>query len=134
MRTGETSLGDFPITVAGTYTGDWVEDFDGILAMCAQSKFAWGSGGTSLTVYIQTRLNGSTPIDIACITYGTANENTVLNFSALTPKISQVTPTDGAMSSDSAVDGIIGDAFRVKYVVVGTYAGSSELSVRVHPR
>lgn len=135
MKTGIQSLGDFTITTAATYPGDWVTGFDGLLAMCAQLRLAYGSGGTSIKAYIQTSLDqGTTPIDIASVVFGTASEVVALNFSALTPKLTQVVPTDGALSDDTAVDGILGDRFRLKIVSTGTYAGSTVLSARVNAR
>ena len=125
---GYFSLGTFSITTAGTFSGDWVEDLDGCLALLAQLRFAWGSGGSSVVAYLQTSVDGGiTPVDIAAVTFGTGSENAVFNFSALTPKTTQVTPLDGAMTSDTSVDGIVGDRFRVKIVVTGTYAGSTQL-------
>lgn len=126
---GYFSLGTFNITTAGTQTGDWVGDLDGCLSLLTQLRFVYGgSGGTSVVAYVQSSAdNGTTPIDIAAVAFGTASENAVHNFSALTPKTTQVTPTDGAMTSDTAVDGIVGDRFRVKIVVTGTYAGSTQL-------
>lgn len=132
---GIHSLGDFTITTAGTQTGDWVDDLDGMLAMAAQLRLAYGSGGTTVRAYLQTSLDeGTTAIDIACVLFGTASENAALNFSALTPKTTQVTPSDGAMTDDTAVDGILGDRFRLKVISTGTYAGSTVLSGRVCAR
>lgn len=128
LSPGYKSLGTFNVTAAGTYTGDWVEDLDGLLALTAQFRFIYGSGGTSVKAYLQTSIDqGSNPIDIACAVFNTASENAVFNLSGLTPKTSQVTPTDGALADDTAVDGILGDRFRLKIVVVGTYTGSTQL-------
>lgn len=135
MKTGIHSLGDFTITTAATYVGEWVEGFEGLLAICAQLRLAYGSGGTSIKAYLQTSLDQeTTPIDIACVVFGTASEVAALNFSALTPKLTQVTPTDGALADDTAVDGVLGDRFRLKIVSTGTYAGSTVLSARVNAR
>jgi hypothetical protein len=135
MKTGIQSLGDFTITTASTQVGEWVTGFEGLLAMCAQLRLAYGSGGTSIKAYVQTSLDqGTTPIDIACVVFGTASEVAVLNLSALTPKTTQVVPTDGALADDTALDGILGDRFRFKVVSVGTYAGSTVLSARVNAR
>lgn len=128
LTPGYKSLGTFSITTAGTFTGDWNDDFEGCLSLLAQLRFVYGSGGTTVKAYLQTSADSeSVAIDIACVVFGTASENTVLNFSALTPKLTQVTPSDGAMSDDTSIDGIVGDRFRVKIVVAGTYAGSTQL-------
>lgn len=123
---GFRSLGSFNVTAAGTQTGDWVEDLEGLLAMVLQARLAYGSGGTSVKVYVQTSLDqGVTPIDIACFTFTTAAAIKARNLSALTPKTSDVTPTDGALTDDTSVDGVLGDRFRVKVVSVGTYANTT---------
>lgn len=130
MNPGRFSLGSFTITAAGTQTGDWTTvDLEGLLSLCAQLRLAYGSGGTTVKAYLQTTLDdGTTPIDIACVVFATASEVAVVNFSALTPKTTQVTPADGTLTDDTAVDGILGDKFRLKVVSTGTYAGSTVLS------
>lgn len=125
---GYKSLGTFAITTAATAVGDWVEDLEGALSMLAQLRFVYGSGGTNVKAYLQTSVDdGDTPVDIACVVFAMASENAVLNFSALTPKTTQITPSDGAMADDTNVDGVLGDRFRVKIVSTGTYAGSTQL-------
>jgi hypothetical protein len=129
---GVKNLGDFAISAAGTQVGDWQLGLAGMLAMAAQLRLQYGSGGTTVRAYIQTSLDqGVTPIDIACVLFGTSGEAAVLNFSALTPRTAQYQPTDGALADDTAVDGILGDRFRLKVVSTGTYAGSTILSGRV---
>lgn len=132
---GLYSLGDFTITAAGTQTGDWTIDLNGILAATASLRLAYGSGGTTIRAYLQTSLDGgTTAMDIGCVLLATASEHAVMNFSALTPKTTAVTPTDGAMTDDTAVDGILGTLFRVKVVSAGTYASSTVLSARLTVR
>lgn len=130
MNAGAYSLGTFNVTDAGTQTGDWTEvDFEGLIAACAQVRLVYGSGGTSVKAYLQTTIDeATTPVDIACVVFGTASEVAVLNFSALTPKTTQVTPGDATLTDDTAVDGILGDRFRLKVVSTGTYAGSTVLT------
>lgn len=135
MNTGTYSLGDFAITTAGTQTGDWVDDFAGILALAASLRLAYGSGGTAIKAYLQTSLDqGETAIDIACVVFGTASEHDVANFSGLTPKLTLINPTDGTLTDDTAIDGVLGDRFRLKLVSTGTYAGSTVLSARITTR
>lgn len=126
---GYKSLGTFNITTAGTFTGDWNIDFEGCLAVLVQLRFIFGSAGGTVVAYLQTSVDdGTTPIDIAAVAFATSSENEVINLSALTPKTTQVTPGDAALSSDTAVDGIVGDRFRVKIVVAGTtYSSSTQL-------
>lgn len=128
---GIRDLGDFSITSAGTQTGDWVESLEGMLAIAVQARLAWGSGGTSVKLFIQSSLDGgTTAFDVACIAFGAASEVAIVNLSALTPKTTPAAPTDGTLADDTCVDGQIGDRVRAKLVSLGTYAGSTLLSVR----
>lgn len=128
---GYFSLGDFTITTAGTQTGEWVDGLEGALALLAQIRLAWGSGGTSVKAYLQGSADdGTTAYDIACFTFTTSSAVKLRNFSSLTPKTSDVIPTDGALTDDTSVDGIVPDRVRVKVVSLGTYAGSTLLTCR----
>lgn len=132
---GIYNLGDFTVTTAATQTGDAVTGLAGLTAVSLQARLAYGSGGTKITVYIQTSLDqGTTWIDIACITFTTAGATKVVNLSGLTPKTTEITPTDGALADDTALDGVLGDRLRAKVVSTGTYAGSTVLSVRAAAR
>lgn len=136
---GIFTLGDVAITAAATYITDWIDGFDGISAITADLKFAYGSGGTSGKAYLQTSLRQATAttdpgIDIACMTFTTASKDVILNLTGLSAVISPVTPTDGALPDDTAIAGVLGDRFRWKIVTVGTYAGSTLLSGRIAAR
>jgi hypothetical protein len=114
--------------------------------LTVQANFAYGSGGTSVDCYVQTSLDGkATATDIANFHFTTASARNGCNISttspAGTPLSSSTAPdkqtpnlalTDGAMSSNTAQDGILGPYVRVKYQSSGTYAGSTTLQVDVH--
>jgi hypothetical protein len=126
---------DLPVTAAGTFICDVVTSLASLLAFSLFLRLAYGSGGTSVKAYLQTTLDdGASWIDIACLTFATAAAAKCLNFSALTPKTTAVTPTDGTLTDDTAVDGLVGDRLRLKVVVTGTYAGNTVLSGRIVAR
>lgn len=128
---GIQSLGDFPVGQAATQTGAWVVGLAGMLSATLQARLAYGSGGTTARLYFQTSLDGgTTAIDIACVLFGTAGEMEVINLSGLTPKTTQIQPTDGGLADDTAIDGVLGDRLRCKVISTGTYAGQTVLSVR----
>ena len=140
---GIYNLGDYALTTAVTgqvitenSDGDaYIEGLEGMLAASVQIKLAYGSGGTTLKVYVQTTLDqGATWVDVSCSAFTTASATKVINLSGLTPKTTAATPTDGAMTDDTALDGVLGDRWRVKVTSTGTYAGSTTLSVRLHAR
>lgn len=135
LSPGVRSLGDFTVTDPDTQVGDWVEGLEGLLALAAQLRLAYGSGGTSIKAYLQTSLDqGVTAIDIACFTFATAGVVKARNLSALTPKTADLIPTDGALADDTSIDGVLGDRFRLKIVSTGTYGGSTVLSGRLVAR
>ncbi|MGE4044466.1 MAG: hypothetical protein AB7F35_06410 [Acetobacteraceae bacterium] len=125
---GHYTLGVFPITAASTYVPEAasiLDGLDGMTAASVQIMFSYGSGGTSAVIYVQTSLdNGMTWMDIAAIAVTTSSETHCFNFSGLTPKATSITPSDGAMSNDTALDGFLGDRLRLKIVSVGTYANT----------
>ena len=131
MALGYQSLGVFDLTTSETIEGDWVEDLEDMTAALIGLRFIYGSTGSgspAAKAYVQSSSdNGTTAHDIACVVFGVVSEHKLLNFSSLTPKTTQVEPTDGTLSDDTAVDGLIGDRLRVKLVVTGVYAGSTQL-------
>lgn len=117
------------IAGADTVICDVIDDLEGLTALTLSARFAYGSGGTSCKAYVQTRF-GDVWVDIACFAFTTAAAHKVINLSGLTPKTTAVTPTDGALTDDTCVDGVLGDALRLKVISTGTYAGSTLLDVR----
>lgn len=126
------SATDLTVTTAATTACTAVTGLTGMQSLTAWLKFTYGSGGTNTKAYLQTSLDGgNTWVDIACVLFATANESAILNFSALTPKLTAVVPTDGSLADDTAIDGVLGDRVRLKVVSTGTYAGSTVLSARM---
>jgi hypothetical protein len=110
-----------------------VSGLEGALAVAAQMRLAYGSGAGTVKGYLQTSLDqGATWIDVACFTF-TVGAVKARNLSALTPKVTDVIPTDGTLTDDTSVDGILGDRFRVKAITTGTYANTA-LSSRINVR
>jgi hypothetical protein len=126
---------DLPIAGPGTFICEVVADLDGMTALSASLRLAYGSGGTSIKAYLQTSLDqGTTWTDIWCKAFATASEHGEVNISGLTPKTTEIVPTDGALADDTVLDGILGDRLRLKVLVTGTYASSTVLSGRVAVR
>jgi len=104
----------------------------GLSSLALQAIFTYGSGGTSAKAYVQTSLDGGvTWVDIACFAFTTT---TATKVSALTMRLAPATqafaPTNGTLTDDTVVNGVIGDRIRVILTTVGTYAGSTTLVVR----
>lgn len=117
---------------AGTFTSDEVSIPYGADLLACQAAFTRAGGGTTTDVFIQTSLdNGSTWIDIMQFALATT---TVTKMSAVRSSIAMaanVTPSDGALTDNTILDGLIGDRLRAKTVVVGTYSGASSLALNV---
>lgn len=129
------SASDLTITAAATTNCTALTGLTGMQSLGVFLKFSWGSGGTNAKAYVQTSFDGgNTWVDIACVVFGILSETALLNFSALTPKTTQVVPTDGTMADDTAVDGILGDRVRLKVISTGTYAGGTILVGRIVAR
>lgn len=95
-----------------------------------QANFKYGAGGTSVTAYVQTSFDGGlTAVDIICFGFTTSSAEQTYNLSSLTPKTTAVVETDGALTANTAVDGLIGQLIRLKWASVGTYSGGTTLEV-----
>ena len=101
-------------------------------SLSAQANFAWGSGGTTLVVWVQTSLDGGTTwCDAIIFAFTTAilRQIATVNSTKIAATDAVVTPTDGAGSANAVNDGIFGPLWRVKYTSTGTYAGGSTITV-----
>lgn len=134
LNPGLYALADRAITTALNEAQTPIVDLDGASAVSLQARLAYGSGGTTAKVYVQTSLDqGVTWIDVACFAFTTAGAVKVANLSGLTPRTAPFVPTDGALADDTVVDGILGDRLRARIIATGTY-GSSVVSVRAAVR
>jgi len=90
--------------------------------IASQAKFVYRAGGTTATAYVQTSLDGGvTWVDIMCFQFTT---NTATKVSAVNSNIALApgaTPSDGSLTANTILNGLIGDRLRVKYTTAGTY-------------
>lgn len=128
------SASDLAITSAATTVCTAITALTGMQSLRVALRLVYGSGGTTIKVYVQTSDDGTTWDDIACWAPSNANAFKRWNFSALTPVTTPITPTDGSMADNTAQDGILGMQVRLKVVTIGTYAGSTVLSGRMVAR
>lgn len=108
-----------------------VKGLAGMKYLVVQAVFLYGSGGTTANAYVQTTLDGGVSwIDIMNFSFTTA---TAVKISACTTSIAPATqanaPTDGSLTANTIVQGILGNQLRVKYVTTGTYAGATALQL-----
>jgi hypothetical protein len=131
MQTGIFSLtkngadaSDLAIAAAATVICEEIADLDGMDEVDVEIRFAHGSGGTKISVYVQTSLDqGTSWIDLWCFTATTASKTRQRSFRP--SQSGELTPTDGALADDTvASPTVLGDRLRTKVVSTGTYANS----------
>lgn len=112
---------------AGTYTSPQFEfERNDPKNLGIEFQLAGPVGGTTVDVYVQTSFDqGVTWGDIANFHGTTSAKTRRINLSSLTPVTSPSTPGDGALTSDTCVDGVVGGRVRIKTVTVGTYSAGT---------
>lgn len=108
---------------------------EGALAALISANFAYGSGGDTLKVIVETTPDqGTTWVEVARFAFAQASEHNVVNLSALTPVTTVYTPA--ALSDDAVKDGVFGDRWRARILKGGgaAYAGNTSLALRMHVR
>jgi hypothetical protein len=50
-------------------------------------------------------------------------------LSSATPVTTHYTPTDGTLAANTAKDGLLGNTYRAKYTMTGTYAGNTAVRI-----
>lgn len=126
-----TMLLNLPITTAKSATATTALQCEVVpLSVNLQANFTYGTSGTSADAYVQTSFDGGlTWCDVANFHFTTSSAIKVYNLSGLTAVTTAVTPTDGSITANTAIDGLLGTQWRVKYASVGTYATSTSLRV-----
>jgi hypothetical protein len=97
--------------------------------MTMQATFTYGSGGTACDAFVQTSVDGTNFFDVANFHFDGSSQRYIFNLSSTTPVTSEYTPTDGTLTANTAVDGLLGHLWRIKYSSSGLYAGGTSLVV-----
>jgi hypothetical protein len=125
--------GEFTIGADGTQTGQPVTNLDGMQGCTISARLAYGSGGATIQVIINTSIDqGTTWIPIARIDFATEGMQKVVNLSGFTPVTAPYEVVD--LVAEGCKDGILGDRLRCDVTSAGTYAGSTVVSVRAAVR
>jgi hypothetical protein len=123
------NLGDFGITIAAVHEGTPLIDLEGMSRLTLSARLAYGSGGTSVVVVVQTSLNqGTSWIDIARFDFSTAGLEKVMNLTTVTSLTSPYSVI--SLVAEGGVNSVLGDRLRSVVTSTGTYTGSTVLAVR----
>jgi len=94
----------------------------------AQGVLVYGSGGTTIKVWVQSSLDGGTTwFDVMNLAFTTASTSIAGTASPALGK-TPVASTDGTLA-DLGINHQLGDRIRLKYTSTGTYGGSTTLTV-----
>lgn len=111
----------------------YIDGLDGMLSADLGVNFTYGSGGTSIKVIFENSNNqGLTWTEVWRAALTTASKEMRVCLSALTPVTTPYVPV--ALSDDTTKDGIIGPRWRARILTVGTYAGNTQLALRLNAR
>jgi hypothetical protein len=132
---GVIPLGNFQVGPAGTQVGTPQTGLQGMTALSCQARFAYGSGGTQVNVYIQSSLDqGQSWFDIANIEFTTSSGVDAINLSGLNSVTTPAALTNLALANNTVLNGPLGDRLQATVVSTGTYGGGSLLSVNCEAR
>lgn len=94
--------------------------------LAVQARFTYGSGGTSAKFYLQSSLDGeNTWFDVICFAFTTASARKIAAASLGVEEANPGAIEDGELLDNKARQGVLGDVFRIKYVITGTYVDST---------
>jgi hypothetical protein len=114
------------VPAAGTYLGPVVRLDPAISYLVVEAQLVYGSGGTTIDVYVQTSVDGGASwIDVMNFHMTTASFAKASAVVATTALAAGAAVTDGSLASGTILSGLIGDRVRTKTVIVGTYAAST---------
>lgn len=119
-----------------TATGVMLQGLDNYRGVLLDAVFTYDSGGTTVDGYVQTSADGGTTwYDVANFHFTTSSAHAAFNLRATTAVTTQNTTfSDGAITNNTSLDGLLGDQLRVKYKSTGTYGGASSLVITAVPR
>lgn len=122
---------DFVITAPATYVGDWLTELDGMTSASVLLDFRSAAGPQAfegdpyIRAYLQTSLDdGNSVIDVACVVFQGTNQQVVFNIAADGTSPAPMAATDGALTDDTILGGILGNRLRLKLTTQGTWVNT----------
>lgn len=135
---GSNDAIDWTISAPGTFVGFWADGLAGTDLLQVQVKFYWGTGSGGVRVCLQSSMDeGNTAYDVAIMDFAAAAKTVQFAIRPVFSSAVQFGVSDligpgeggfdalGAQLSEGVVSGILGDRFRLKAIVTGTYANTT---------
>lgn len=128
LTPGTYDLATLAITTALTNSAQsWVVDLDGMSAANILVELLGATGGTSLSVLVQTSFDdGTTPLDIARFDFTTTPGKKYCNLQTM---VAKAITAYAALAAEGINDCLLGDRLRVSVTSVGIYTNTT-LNVR----
>lgn len=105
-----------------------------IESLTLQAVITVAGGGTTAKAWVQTSIDGGvTWMDIANFAFTTSTATRAYHLTAAAVT-SIATPSDATLADNTAVNGFLGEQFRVKLTTTGTYTGASSIKVYAIPK
>lgn len=102
---------------------------EGLRDLLVEAVFTYGSAGTTLKVWVQTRTKGGTWRDVMNFAFTTSSLTKWNKTSTSIALAANIGTSDAALADNTILDGLLGDEVRVKYTSTGTYADSTTIKV-----
>lgn len=121
---GNYSLASLGITTAlSSSTQTAITDLEGVGSVTLEAVFAYGSGGSTCNVVVQTTLDdGQTWRDVARFDFATSSAVKHANLSA---NSSKAVTSYSALSGEGVYDAVLGNSVRAVISSSGTYANTT---------
>lgn len=119
---------------ADVSSGEFTVKHPRVESLTLQAVITVAGGGTTAKAWVQTSLdNGATWVDIANFAFTTSTAKRAYHLTAAAVT-SIATPTEGTLADNTAVNGLLGELYRVKLTTTGTYTGASSFVIHAIPK
>ncbi len=115
------------IPVAGVGVWPSYNNLGAAQHVTAQARFVYGSAGAgaSAKFYLQSSLDGElTWFDVICFAFANQSKRMIAAASLGMEEANPEAVEDGELMDNTARQGVLGDVFRIKYKIEGTFVDS----------
>lgn len=114
----------FTTAVTAKVYGPYESGLSAVRSLTLFADFDSGTGGTTVKAWVQTTIDGDNWLDVASFAFTDADAQRAYHLTNVA--VTEIaTPTDGSLTDNTSVNGLLGTAFRVKLTTTGTYADAN---------